>query len=103
MRIVLPPRLRPALLLGAALLLLSTFTRIALALRADTAVPDVATLAQAFGRGEAHGRLHVGDAPRLDDDARPARRLAAVPRQGVAGVVEGRVVRGNDGPADRVS
>lgn len=51
MRIVLPPRLRPAALVIAAFVLVSTLTRIALALRPDTAVPDLATLAQAFGRG----------------------------------------------------
>jgi len=50
-RLLLPPRLRPAAFAVAALVLVSTLTRIALALRADTAVPDLATLAQAFGRG----------------------------------------------------
>ena len=50
-RFLLPPRLRPAALAVAALILVSTLTRAALALRADTAVPDVATLLQAFGRG----------------------------------------------------
>jgi phosphoglycerol transferase MdoB-like AlkP superfamily enzyme len=51
MRIVLPPRLRPAAFVVAAFVLVSTLTRIALALRADTVVPDFATLAQAFARG----------------------------------------------------
>jgi len=51
MRIVLPPRLRPALFVAAALLLVSTLTRVALALRPDTTVADFATVAQAFGRG----------------------------------------------------
>jgi phosphoglycerol transferase MdoB-like AlkP superfamily enzyme len=51
MKLALPPRLRPAAFVVAAFLLVSTLTRVALALRADTAVPDFVTLAQVFGRG----------------------------------------------------
>jgi phosphoglycerol transferase MdoB-like AlkP superfamily enzyme len=51
MRSVLPARLRPALYVVAALLLVSTLTRVALALRPDTAGLDLASLAQAFARG----------------------------------------------------
>ncbi|MEO8718493.1 MAG: LTA synthase family protein [Burkholderiales bacterium] len=51
MRASFPLRLLPAVALAAVLVLLATATRIALALRADAAVPDLATLAQAFGRG----------------------------------------------------
>jgi phosphoglycerol transferase MdoB-like AlkP superfamily enzyme len=50
-RIRIPPRLFPAAALAAVLVLLATATRIALALRPDTVVPDLAALAQAFGRG----------------------------------------------------